>query len=248
MFVRDYIFLLQSALSSFVSPSSFWYILTSMKKFTCIIFDLDGTLTQTNELIFATFNHVAQKYIGKTYFPKEITEMFGPPENIAIERLVGKDKIDEAMDEFYRYYEAHHPHMADLYDGIKEILEFLKSQGIILAIFTGKGKRSTLISLETIGVKGLFDIIITGNDVIKHKPSSEGIRKVIEKFDLEPDEVLMVGDSIADVKAAKEAGVEIAAVLWDSYGKENVMRMSVDYQFHSVTEFFDWIKTVTFPN
>jgi len=57
----------------------------------------------------------------------------------------------------------------------------------------------------------------------------------------------MVGDSVADVKAAHEAGVEIAAVLWDSYGKENVMRMKVDYQFHSVKEFFEWVKSVTLP-
>jgi phosphoglycolate phosphatase-like HAD superfamily hydrolase len=58
----------------------------------------------------------------------------------------------------------------------------------------------------------------------------------------------MVGDSVADVKAAKEAGVKIAAVLWDSYGKENVMRMNVDYQFHSVSDFFDWIKGITPQN
>ena len=218
-----------------------------MKKFTCIIFDLDGTLTKTNELIFATFNHVAQKYTGKIYSPEEITSMFGPPEQIAIERLVGKDKIDEAMNDFYAYYEAHHPRMADAYEGIREMLEFLKTCGIILAIFTGKGKRSALITLDKIGVKNLFDIIISGNDVINHKPSSEGIRKVIDKFELEPGEVLMVGDSVADVKAAHEAGVEIAAVLWDSYGKENVMRMKVDYQFHSVKEFFEWVKSVTLP-
>jgi pyrophosphatase PpaX len=217
-----------------------------MKKFTCIIFDLDGTLTQTNKLIFATFNHVAQKYIGRTYSPKEITDMFGPPEQIAIERLVGKDKIKEAMNDFYKYYEVHHPQMAHLYDGIKEMLEFLKDHGVILAIFTGKGKRSTLISLDIIGVKDLFDVIISGNDVVNHKPSSEGIRKVIEKFGLASGEVLMVGDSVSDVKAAQEAGVEIAAVLWDSYGKEKVMQMKVDYQFHSVKEFFEWVKSITF--
>lgn len=216
-----------------------------MKKFTCIIFDLDGTLTRTNELIFATFNYVAQKYMGMTYSAKEITGMFGPPEDIAIERLVGKEKIGEAMDDFYAYYEAHHPRLAEMYDGIREMLEYLKSRGVILAIFTGKGKRSTIISLDLIGIKDLFDIIISGSDVVNHKPSSEGIRKVIKKFGLEPEEVLMVGDSVSDVKAAKEAGVEIAAVLWDSYGKENVMRMNTDYQFHSVKEFFGWVKSVT---
>ncbi len=203
---------------------------------------MDGTLTQTNELIFATFNHVAEKYIGKIYTPVEITKMFGPPEDIAIERLVGKDRLDKAMDDFYSFYERHHPRMANAYEGIHEVLDFLKSNGLLLAIFTGKGKRSTLISLDILGIKNYFDIIVTGNDVDNHKPSADGIRKVMARFGLEPEQVLMVGDAVADIKAAREAGVKVAAVLWDSYGKDKVLQMDVDYQFHSVKEFSDWLK------
>jgi pyrophosphatase PpaX len=214
-----------------------------MNHISCIIFDLDGTLTQTNELIFATFNHVTEKYLGRTYTPDEITKMFGPPEEIAIERLIGKVRINEAMDDFYSFYEEHHPRMANAYDGIKEVLEFLKSKGLLLAIFTGKGKRSTLISLDLLGIKNYFDIIITGSDVENHKPSSEGISKVMGKFGLEPRQVLMVGDAVADVKAAREAGVKIAAVLWDSYGKDKVMEMDIDFKFHNVQEFFEWLKS-----
>jgi len=221
------------------------YFIT-MKRISCIIFDLDGTLTQTNELIFATFNHVAEKYMGKIYTPVEITKMFGPPEDIAIERLVGKERIDEAMDDFYSFYEKHHPRMANAYDGIREMLDFLKSKGLLLAIFTGKGKRSTLISLDILGIKNYFDIIITGNDVDNHKPSGDGIRKVLARFGLEPKQVLMVGDAVADVKAARETGVQIAAVLWDSYGKEKVLEMDVDYKFHNVSEFMAWLKNL-FP-
>jgi HAD superfamily hydrolase (TIGR01509 family) len=213
-----------------------------MKHISCVIFDLDGTLTQTNELIFATFNHVSEKYIGKIYTPIEITKMFGPPEDIAIERLVGKDRLDKAMDDFYSFYERHHPRMANAYEGIRDILDFLKSNGLLLAIFTGKGKRSTLISLDILGIKNYFDIIVTGSDVDNHKPSADGIRKVMARFGLEPEQVLMVGDAVADIKAAREAGVKVAAVLWDSYGKDKVLQMDVDYQFHSVKEFSDWLK------
>ena len=218
------------------------YFIT-MKRISCIIFDLDGTLTQTNELIFATFNHVAEKYIGKIYTPVEITKMFGPPEDVAIERLVGKDRIDEAMDDFYSFYEKHHPRMANAYDGIREMLDFLKSKGLLLAIFTGKGKRSTLVSLDMLGIKNYFDIIITGNDVDNHKPSGDGIRKVMARLGLDPEQVLMVGDAVSDVKAARETSVQIAAVLWDSYGKEKVLEMDVDYKFHNVPEFIEWLKT-----
>ncbi len=215
-----------------------------MKRISCIIFDIDGTLTQTNELIFATFNHVASTYLQKEFSPAEIIAMFGPPEEVAIERLVGKAHYDEAIGDFYYYYETHHPRLADAYDGIRELLEFLKSMGIILAVFTGKGKRTTLITLEKLGITSYFDLIVTGSDVENHKPSADGIRKVLKTFKLEPSEVLMVGDSVSDVKAAHEAGVPIAAVLWDSYGKENMLQMDVDLRFHDVREFDEWLRTV----
>ncbi len=219
-----------------------------MKRISCVIFDLDGTLTQTNELIFATFNYVAEKYAHKVFTPSEITSMFGPPEEVAIERLVGKGNIEQAMDDFYSFYERNHHNMANAYGGVHEILHFLKSHGILLAVFTGKAKRSALITLNSIRMKNYFDLIVTGNDVVNHKPSAEGIRHVMKAFKLQQEEVLMVGDSVSDVKAAHEAGVQMAAVLWDSYGKEKVMQMDVDRAFHNVAEFSDWLKETIIHN
>lgn len=215
-----------------------------MKKLACVIFDLDGTLTQTNELIYATFNHVAEKYVGRIFTPKEISGMFGPPEDIAIERLVGKDNAGSAMDDFYHFYETHHSRMAEIYEGMREILQYLQGCGVVLAVFTGKGKRSTLITLEKIGIKQFFDMVVTGHDVREHKPSADGIRKVLQRFGCSPDEALMVGDAVADVKAAQEAEVPMAAVLWDSYAREKVELMEVDYKFYSVADFSAWIRNV----
>jgi pyrophosphatase PpaX len=217
----------------------------SMSPLSCVIFDLDGTLARTNELIFATFNHVAERYVKKVFTPSEITAMFGPPEEVAIERLVGTERTAEAMADFYDFYEHHHPGMADLYGGIRELLHELKARGMLLAVFTGKGRRTALISLEKMGISQLFDIVVTGSDVANYKPSADGIRKVMKAFGLKGDEVLMVGDSVSDVKAAHEAGIPVAAVLWDSYGRDRVLEMDVDYLFHGVEEFSRWLKDAT---
>jgi pyrophosphatase PpaX len=213
-----------------------------MTKYSCVIFDIDGTLTQTNELIFDTFNHVTEKYLLKTFTPAEIIAMFGPPEEIAIERLVGKERIDEAMKDFIAFYDRHFFDNAEIFDGMREVIESLKKKGLRLGVFTGKGRSTTLITLDKIGITKYFDIIVTGSDVINHKPSSEGIRRIIDKFQIQPDQVLMVGDAVSDIKAAHEAGVSIAAVVWDSYAKEKVMGMKVDYLFHSVRDFSLWLQ------
>lgn len=210
------------------------------KKYKGIIFDIDGTLTSTNELIFATFNHIAQKYEGRTYSDEEIISMFGPTEDVILREKFNGDKFKEVYDEYYRFYRENHPRMADLYPGIVDILEELKKRKILISIFTGKGRKTTEITLEILGIKDFFDMIVTGDDVINHKPSPEGIFKFLETYNLNKNEVLMVGDSLADIIAAKEAGIDIASVVWDSYAREEVIKLNPLY-FETVNDFKNWL-------
>ncbi|MDP2207466.1 MAG: HAD-IA family hydrolase [Bacteroidota bacterium] len=212
-----------------------------MKNLKCVIFDVDGTITQTNELIFAAFNHVTDKYTGKTYLPAEITSMFGPPEEGTLEKVVGNQNIVAALEDFLEFYRSNHSALARIYPGILEILEYLKQRNVLMAVFTGKGRHSTLITLSEFGIKKYFDIIVTGNDVTNHKPSGEGITKILNYFGLSVENVLMVGDAVADIIASREAGVPVAAVVWDSYGKDRVLKMEVNYLFDDVKKLKEFL-------
>lgn len=212
-----------------------------MKKYKGIIFDIDGTLTSTNELIFATFNHIAQKYEGRTYTDEEIIAMFGPTEDVILREKFNGDKFKEVYDEYYKFYRENHPRMADLYPGIVDILKEIKQRKIYTSIFTGKGKKTTEITLEILDIKKFFDMIVTGDDVVNHKPSPEGIFKFLNEFKLNKDEVLMVGDSIADIIAAREAGIDIASVVWDSYAKDEVIKLN-SLHFETVNSFRKWLE------
>lgn len=212
------------------------------RKLKCIIFDMDGTLTKTNQLIFDSFNHIAAKYEGRSYTDEEITAMFGPPEEGALAEIVGEAKLERAMQEYLKYYRAHHKDLAQLYPGILDVLKYLKRRGIHLAVFTGKGICTTTITMQSFGLMPYFEFVVTGNDVENYKPSAEGVLKIMKYFSVRKDEVLMVGDSVGDVKASLEAGIRIAAVLWDSYAKKKVLRMRTDFVFHNVDEFFVWLR------
>jgi pyrophosphatase PpaX len=113
-----------------------------------VLFDIDGTLTRTNELIFATFNFIADKYSGRTYEPREIIALFGPPEEGALVPIVGKDRLEAAMDDLCEFYRHNHRAMASLHAGMYDFLSFLKNKGIPLCIFTGTGSRTAMIPLE----------------------------------------------------------------------------------------------------
>jgi len=208
-------------------------------RFKGIIFDVDGTLTFTNQLIFDSFNHITKKYLGKSYSDEEIIALFGPTEDVILKEMC-KEEYEHARKDYYTYYKNNHD-IAQLYDGIKELIIDINKAEILLSIFTGKGRTSALITLDELGLTHYFDLIVSGDDVENHKPSPEGIIKFLNKHKLNPKEVLMIGDSPSDIIAANESGVEIASVVWDSYAEEEVRKLNSKNIFHSVDQLRDYI-------
>lgn len=208
-------------------------------RFKGIIFDVDGTLTYTNQLIFDSFNHITKKYLGKTFSDEEIIALFGPTEDVILKEMC-KDEYDIARKEYYQYYKENH-NIARTYAGIETLIEDLFNNKIILGVFTGKGRTSALITLDELGLTDYFGLIVSGDDVVNHKPHPEGILQFLEQYNLSPDEVLMVGDAPSDIKAAKAAGVSIASVIWDSYSEEEVKKLNSNNLFHSVDELRSFI-------
>lgn len=208
-------------------------------RFKGIIFDVDGTLTFTNQLIFDSFNHITKKYLGKSYTDEEIIALFGPTEDVILKEMC-KDEYENARKDYYAYYKDNHD-IARLYEGIKELIIDIYNAGILLSIFTGKGRTSALITLDELGLTDYFDMIVSGDDVENHKPSPEGIIMFLNKHNLYPSEVLMIGDAPSDIIAAKDSGVEIASVVWDSYAEDEVKKLNSTTVFHSVAELRDFI-------
>lgn len=208
-------------------------------RFKGIIFDVDGTLTFTNQLIFDSFNHITKKYLGKSYTDEEIIALFGPTEDVILKEMC-KDEYENARKDYYAYYKDNHD-IARLYEGIKELIVDIYNAGILLSIFTGKGRKSALITLDELGLTDYFDMIVSGDDVENHKPSPEGILMFLNKHNLNPKDVLMIGDAPSDIIAARQCGVEIASVVWDSYAEDEVKKLNSTTVFHSVAELRDFI-------
>lgn len=122
------------------------------------------------------------------------------------------------------------------------MLTYLKGRGVRLAVFTGKGKRTTTITLEALGLSRYFDIIVSGTDVVQHKPHPEGICRVLDRFNVRAEETIMVGDSLSDIKASRAAGVHIASALWDCFDPESVLSENRLLAFHSVEDLHAWLR------
>jgi phosphoglycolate phosphatase/pyrophosphatase PpaX len=205
-----------------------------------VIFDLDGTICDTLPLCIAAFKKAIEPRAGKRLSDQEIVATFGPTEEGTIMALVPQF-YEQSLKDYLKYYEELHGMCPKPFDGIEDILCYLKGKGIIVALVTGKGRKSCELSLKFYGMSDSFDRVETGSPLGQRK--AEGIRAVLERFGLGEDETLYVGDAPSDVDAARKAGVTMISALWGSFvDSEAVAARRPDHAFKTVEEFARYLK------
>lgn len=179
-----------------------------------IIFDFDGTLANTLPLCFEAFRQVFKTFDNRELTNNEIKAMFGPSETGIIRNNLIHPHKEDAIEYYYEKYSELHKNLVEGNAEILALLTFLKESAIKLGIFTGKAKRSLDISLHALNMEGLFDVIITGDDVLKPKPDSEGLVRALSLIGVSNIEAIYVGDSDADIVAGLQADVYTIGVQW----------------------------------
>ncbi|CAG9606788.1 HAD family hydrolase [Pseudoneobacillus rhizosphaerae] len=207
-----------------------------------IIFDFDGTLANTLPICFYAFKKVFKEFDDRDYSSDEIKAMFGPSETGIIRENLSHINKEQAIELYYKAYTEHHHELVKPNVEMDELLEYLKSRGIKLGIVTGKGTRSLDISLQALQMGGLFDVIITGDDVIDPKPHPEGVIKALSLLGIEKEDAMFLGDSDADIQAGKQANVYTVGVQWLPDFHSSEFSVEPDSIFTSVREFIESLK------
>lgn len=208
-------------------------------KLKAVIFDLDQTLVATLELIVASFNHVLGRYAKKELPAERIVAAFGPTEEGVLQELLTTRYRPEALADYYRFYQANHRRAA-VYPGIKPVLTLLSSHRVGRGIFTGKGNRSTLLTLAAAKLLDSFEVIVTGDNVSRPKPHPEGLLKAMAALKSDAERTLMVGDAPADFAAAQAAGVRGWGAYWgvpEPRAYHDSLSVRPDRFFTSVADF-----------
>ena len=190
---------------------------------TLVIFDLDGTLVDTLPATFECFQKAVGDVLGKPPTREEILERFGPADHEIISTWVGPDHAAEAVKVLYACYETAFK-KAGPFAGIHELLQELRARRKQTALFTGRGRHSTDIVLRSMGLDALLDFTVTGEEVPDPKPAPDGILKVLEVLNKEPEETVYVGDTVKDVQAAIRSGVTPVVALWGTPEPEKVLQ------------------------
>lgn len=200
-----------------------------------ILFDLDGTIINTNELIFTSFNYVLNEYMGLNVSREQIVKGFGEPLTETFLRY-DKERAEELVNIYLEYSHARQDELIKSYPGVEEALSKLKELGIKLAIVTSKRRAVAYSGMDTFGLRKYFDVIVTPEDTIKHKPHGEPVLKACELLGLKPCETIMVGDSHNDILSGKNVGAKTSAVSYTEFKMEDILKYEPDYVIDHISE------------
>lgn len=185
-----------------------------MGKLNTVLFDFDGTIMDTNELIVQSWQHTFKTVEGKHRAEEEILSTFGEPLHTTMEKLLPQIPVEEGISIYRNYHYDHFVSLINIFPGILELIKTLKEKGYKVGLVTSRLWHTTEIGLKKYDLEKYFDTIVTCDDTDKHKPDPEPARIALERLESKPEEAIMVGDSIFDILCAKGAGVKAALVGW----------------------------------
>jgi pyrophosphatase PpaX len=200
------------------------------RKIRAVLYDFDGTLADTTDLIMRCYRHTMAMHLGEAPPDAEWLSGFGTPLEAQIRRFARSEEEHHAMLETYRVYQSReYGTLLRPFPGAVEAVSALAERGVALAIVTSRHRESTLRGIELCGLVDHFPEIVTPEDVTHAKPHPEPVLRAMERLGVGPEEVLFVGDSPHDMAAGRAAGALTAAALWGPFPRAALMAERPDH-------------------
>ena len=208
------------------------------KRYRLYVFDLDGTVVDTREDIALAFAQTLAEAGYARPDLSQVTAAIGGGAKKALQRLTGLEgeEAEPLLAKFLVQYGEVCADHAVPYEGARELLERLTAQGAVLALVTMKVKEPTHKILRTLGLE-VFDEVIAYEDAQHRKPDPETLFKLMEKYGAKPEDTLMVGDTVTDMRYATAAGADACAMLQGYGATEDLLAEHPRYTLSSFKEF-----------
>lgn len=192
-------------------------VVTEKRHYKAVLFDFEGTLVDFQWKLAEAEGRLLDELekLGFDLKPFK-NDNYAQMRTRALDTAPGeavKNEIDRVFGEIYDEYDEDALTRWQLKPRAREILETLTRLGVKTAIISNVGRKGLSGALTKLGLNGVVETIVTRNDVSRAKPSGEGLTKVLNQFGLLPGDALMVGDSLSDLWAAREAGTPVAILL-----------------------------------
>lgn len=210
-----------------------------MKKLDSILFDLDGTLIDTNEVIIRSFEATFYKHFPRLKLSREIIGTFIGP---TLQQTFGKytdslELIDEMILSYREAYVVIEIGNFEIYPDVKEVLLDLHDKGYNLAIVTSKFKEAAWPSFTFYGLENIITVFVALDDVVNPKPHQEPVLKALSYFPSHKS-AIMIGDNQGDILSGKNAGIYSAGVSWSFKGESHLREVHPDFMLSDMKDIY----------
>ena len=205
-----------------------------------VLFDLDGTLIDSVDLIVRSARHAfatCEDYRGRVPNDDEWLVDLGMPLPTMFGRFTtDADEIERLIDGYREFQLANHDELVSCYDGVVHTVETLRDLGHPIGIVTSKSEPIALRGLSLVGLDQMIDTIVGLESARRHKPDPEPVRVALERLAVGPDQAVFVGDSPHDMTAGRKAGVVAVAALWGPFSRAQLAESRPDYYIKRIKD------------
>lgn len=204
----------------------------SQRRFEAVLFDLDGTLIDSTELILSSYRHTMRTHLGRQLPDEDWLSTMGRPLRVQLRDFARNEADVQAMiDTYSAHNDEHHDAAIAAFPGVSRLLRALIDAGYPVGIATSKRREFALRGLRVCGLPvEWFGAIVTADDVERYKPDPEPLLVALESMGCEsPAAAMYVGDSPFDMAAGRSAGMVTVAVKWGPHDEATLARHSPDF-------------------
>ncbi|CEG28976.1 pyrophosphatase PpaX [Bacillus sp. B-jedd] len=203
-----------------------------------ILFDLDGTLIDTNDLIINSFLHTLDRYYPNKYTRDDVLPFMGPT---LVETFgsISPENMDEMIRTYRTFNLANHDLLVKEFTGVFETVRRLKEGGYKIGIVTTKMHDVVLKGMKLAKLDQFFDVVVALDHVSNAKPDPEPILLALEQLGSKPETAIMVGDNYHDILAGQNAGTKTAGVAWTAKGRDYLEKFEPDFMLESMADILD---------
>ena len=195
-----------------------------MKKYKCIIFDLDKTMLDTEKMNIIPLQRLIKEELAQDISYEDLLKYMAYPGKTTL-KLLGFKDIETSYSKWVKYVNEYEEG-AKLYEGFEEVIKTLDENGILCGIASSKMKDQYEIDFLKTGLQKYMKSVVLAEDTENHKPHPEPLLKAVEILNLEPKDAMYVGDTLSDYKSTKAAGMDFGLAVW---GAIDIKDIDADY-------------------
>jgi pyrophosphatase PpaX len=203
--------------------------------FRAVVFDLDGTVVDSVELITVSFQHAIREVLGQEVSREDAIAWVGRPLREQME-FFSPEHAAELVDSYRDFNHREHDRMLTLYEGMLHLLTGLHGAGVKVGLVTSKSRFTTQMAFDLTGIEDYFDATVCADEAPGNKPLPAPILACLKQLGVKPAVAAYVGDSPSDIQAALAAGVTAIAVTWGVFPSDKLEAEKPDVLVHTIPE------------